>query len=66
MKGKTPRILRVPTWLAQAAVKAVRPFDKQMSDLIDFFVAAGQGDAVAPIIGEHTLADYYRGNLERR
>jgi len=58
--GKTPRIIRVPTWLAQASVSAVRPFDKQTSDLIDFIVAAGHGDAVAPITGELTLADYYQ------
>jgi len=31
-----------------------------MSNLIDFFVAAGYGDGVAPIIGERTLADYYQ------
>jgi len=58
--GKTTRIIRVPTWLAQATVIAVRPFDKQTSDLIDFIVAAGHGDAVAPITGKHTLADYYQ------
>jgi|TARA_B100001964_G_scaffold245290_1_gene331287 uncharacterized protein YbjT (DUF2867 family) len=57
---KTPRIIRIPSWLAQAAVKAVRPFNKQTSDLIDFFVAAGQGDAVAPKTGVNTLADYYQ------
>jgi len=58
--GKTLKVTRIPIWLAQAAVKAVRPFNKQTSDLIDFFVAAGQGDGVAPITGEHSLADYYQ------
>ena len=58
--GKTPKIMRVPLWLAQAAVKAIRPFNRQMSDLVDFFVAAGQGDGVAPTIGEHTLVNYYK------
>ncbi|HJM37158.1 MAG TPA: hypothetical protein QGE92_04520, partial [Dehalococcoidales bacterium] len=58
--AKTPRIIRIPLWLTQAAVKAVRPFNKQTSDLIDFFVAAGQGDAVAPKTGVNTLADYYQ------
>jgi len=57
---KAPKTARVPFWLAQAAVKAVRPFNKQMSDLIDFFVAAGQGDGVAPATGEHTLVSYYQ------
>jgi len=57
---KSPKIIHVPTWLAQATVYATRPFSKQTSDLIDFIVAAGHGDAVAPITGEHTLADYYQ------
>ena len=58
--GKKPKITRIPLWLAKAAVKAIRPFNKQMSDLADFFVAAGQGDGVAPATGEHTLISYYQ------
>lgn len=30
--GKNPKITRIPLWLAEFAVKAVRPFNKQMSD----------------------------------
>ena len=41
-------------------MKAIRPFNRQMSDLADFFVAAGQDDGVAPATGGHTLADYYQ------
>jgi uncharacterized protein YbjT (DUF2867 family) len=33
--GKNPKITRIPLWLAEFAVKAVRPFNKQMSDLAD-------------------------------
>ena len=58
--GKTPKITRVPLWLAKAAIVALRPFNKQMSDLADFFIAAGQSDGVAPAIGKHTLANYYK------
>ncbi|MFC1938154.1 SDR family oxidoreductase [Chloroflexota bacterium] len=58
--GKEPKITRIPLWLAKAAVKVVRPFNKQMSDLADFFVAAGEGDGVAPATGEHTLLSYYQ------
>lgn len=57
---KKAKITRIPLWLAKAAVKVIRPFNKQMSDLADFFVAAGQGDAVAPATGKHTLASYYQ------
>ena len=38
----------------------IRPFNRQISDLVDFFVAAGQGDGVAPETGKHTLANYYQ------
>ncbi|MFC2047462.1 SDR family oxidoreductase [Chloroflexota bacterium] len=58
--GKKPKITRIPLWLAKAAVKVVRPFNKQMAGLADFFIAAGEGDGVAPITGEHTLVNYYR------
>jgi len=58
--GKAPRIIRVPLLLAQAAVKAIRPFNQQTSDLIDFFVTAAQSNDIAPAMGEHTLAVYYQ------
>lgn len=58
--GKTPKITRVPLWLAKSAVKAIRPFNKQMSDLANIFVAAGQGDGVALATGGHTLVNYYQ------
>ncbi len=58
--GEKPKITHVPLWLAKAAINVVRPFNKQMSDLADFFVAAGQGDGVAPARGKHTLANYYQ------
>lgn len=58
--GKEPKITHVPLWLAKAAVKVIRPFNKQISDLADFFVAAGEGDGVAPITGKQTLVNYYQ------
>ena len=58
--GKPPRVIHIPPWLAQAAVKAIRPFNQQMSDLINFIVTAGQSNDTAPATGEHTLADYYQ------
>ena len=58
--GKKPKIIRVPFWLAKAAVKAISPFNKQLADLADFFIAAGEGDAVAPTVGQYTLPSYYQ------
>jgi len=57
--GKKPKIIRIPLWLAQAALKVIKPFNRQMSDLAAFFVAAGQGDGIAPATGTHTLPKYY-------
>lgn len=58
--GKNSKITRIPLWLAEFAVKAVRPFNKQMSDLAEFFIAAGRSESVAPATGRHTLEDYYQ------
>ena len=58
--GKNPRITRIPPWVAKAVVNAVRPFNKQKSDLAAFFIAAGEGDGVAPATGSHTLINYYQ------
>lgn len=58
--GKKPKITHIPTGLATAAIRAIRPFNKQMSDLVDFFVAAGKGEGVAPTNGSYTLPRYYR------
>ena len=58
--NKRTRITRISTFLANLSVKALRPFNKQMSDLVDFFVATGQHDGVAPATGSHSLKAYYK------
>jgi uncharacterized protein YbjT (DUF2867 family) len=57
--GKDPRITRIPAALARFAVSAVRPFNKQTADLLEFFVTAGENSGVAPETGSHTLKNYY-------
>ncbi len=57
--GGKPKITRIPPWLAHLAVKLIRPFNKQMSDLAQFFITAGQNDGVAPATGTRTLKSYY-------
>lgn len=63
--GKRPKITRIPPALANLGVTAVRPFNKQMSDLIEFFITAGRSDGVAPATGSHSLKSYY-DELARR
>ncbi len=58
--GKPVRITRIPTWLASAAVGAMRLFDRHAADLFDFFATAGQYENVAPCFGTRTLDDYFR------
>jgi uncharacterized protein YbjT (DUF2867 family) len=49
--GKPPRIIRIPTWMAGAAIKAMRLFDRHAADLFEH---------VAPQCGTHTLDDCFR------
>ena len=63
--GKRPKITRIPSALANFSVTAISPFNKQMSDLVEFFVTAGQSDSVAPATGSHSLKSYY-DELARR
>ena len=57
--NRRTRITRISPFLANLSVKAIRPFNKQMSDLVDFFVTAGEQDGVAPATGSHSLKTYY-------
>ncbi len=57
--NRKTRITRISPALANLSVKAIRPFNKQLSDLVDFFVVAGQHDGVAPATGCHNLKTYY-------
>lgn len=58
--GREPHVTRIPPWLAKGAVKLIRPFNRQLSDLAEFMVAAGTGDGLAPKTGEHHLETYYQ------
>ncbi len=58
--GKNLKITRIPPWLVKVAIRVIRPFNKQISDLGEFFIAAGQNDGVAPATGKHTLESYYQ------
>ena len=57
---KPVKITRIPVWMADAAVKAMRLFDRHAADLFDFFATAGRHENVAPRFGTHVLDDYFR------
>ena len=58
--GKESKTWHVPLWIAKAMAKVIKPFNKQMSDLAEFFIAGGQFDGVAPATGAHTLDAFYK------
>lgn len=58
--GKPPKITRIPTWLAGAAIGTMRLFDRHAADLFAFFATAGQYENVAPCFGTHTLDEYFQ------
>lgn len=57
--AKEPKIITLPLWLVNAIVKAIRPFDRRMSELFAFIAATMQVDLVAPQTGTHTLRGYF-------
>ena len=57
---KKPRIIHISPWLPDLLVKLVRPFNRQLSDLLEFFLTASQNDGIAPTTGIHSLEDYFR------
>jgi uncharacterized protein YbjT (DUF2867 family) len=64
--GKKVRIVRIPVWVAKAAVAAIKPFNRNLWELADFFVgsvAYGQkhGGTILPGHGDRRLEDYFRG-----
>jgi uncharacterized protein YbjT (DUF2867 family) len=63
--GRKPRITWISSWLARLISGMIKPFNKQTSDLLAFFIAAGQSDGVAPARGVRRLRAYYE-DLARR
>jgi uncharacterized protein YbjT (DUF2867 family) len=58
--AKPCKLTHIPVWMAGAAVKAMRLFDRHAADLFDFFATAGRYENVAPRFGTRVLEDYFR------
>ena len=63
--GKRAGIIRIPPALANLVVRMIRPFNRQMSDFVEFFLTATQNDGVAPATGRHTLESFYQEMASR-
>ena len=62
---KKPRTAPMPAFVFGLARTFISPFDKRMRDLIEFIGAVLVSDAVAPAMGTHRLADYFREEAEK-
>jgi uncharacterized protein YbjT (DUF2867 family) len=57
--GKSARIVKIPLWLVNSAVKMIRPFSKHDYTVASFFAAVMQNDFNAPPCGTHTLGAFF-------
>jgi uncharacterized protein YbjT (DUF2867 family) len=58
--GRPPKLLSLPAGLVRALAAPVKLFDRRLHDLLEFGVAAGTTDLVAPTRGTRSLAEYFR------
>ncbi|HLM55880.1 MAG TPA: SDR family oxidoreductase [Pyrinomonadaceae bacterium] len=57
--GTRPKITSVPAGLMLAAAAPLKLFDRRLSDLLEFGVAASLNDLVAPASGTRSLREYF-------
>jgi len=62
--GKKPRMVKVPASLVNFGLRALRPLDRRLYEMLEFLVAVTQKDCVAPPTGTHSLRQYY-GDLAK-
>lgn len=58
--GRTPKITSLSPGLMRGLAAPARIFDRRLFDLLEFGVAVGLADAVAPAYGRHRLGEYFR------
>jgi len=63
---KPVRIRHLPLWLAKAAVAAIKPFNRNLWEMSEFFVGNTEygmrsgNETIVPAYGSRRLEDYYR------
>jgi uncharacterized protein YbjT (DUF2867 family) len=58
--GKRPRIVAVPQWTMNLAVRLTKLFNRHEGELLAFFSTMMTSDVVAPATGSHRLEDFFR------
>lgn len=59
--GRRPKITSLPPGLVRALAAPVKLFNRRLYNLLQFGVAVGTVDVVAPPYGTRSLAEYFRG-----
>lgn len=63
--GKTPRISRIPAWIVNAALLALRPISRRQYTTFAFLARMMQNDMIAASTGTHRLQDTFRARAAR-
>lgn len=58
--GRRPKMTSLPAGLVRSLAAPLKLFDRRLYDLLEFGVAAGTVDLVAPAYGTRGLAEYFR------
>lgn len=56
--GTPPKFRHVPVWLLKGFAPLIRPFNRNMADMLHFFIAMGSMDMVGNACGNHRLRDF--------
>ena len=57
--GKPPRMARIPAWIVNAALAALRPISRRQYTTFAFLARMMQNDMIAPTTGTHRLRDTF-------
>ena len=70
--GHRVKVRRIPLWVARAGITALRPFHRELWQLLDFFLGNVEyarrsldNDASMPAYGRRRLEDYFRERQSR-
>ena len=61
--GREPKIKHIPTWVLKLISVVARPINRNLSDMVCFFIAIGGMELDAPCYGDHHLKDFLKSLL---
>ena len=64
--ARNPKIRHVPAAIFSVAALGARPFNRRVSELLEFAAKVATTDCVAPTMGSQHLADYFHHEAQAR